>query len=261
MPMAHYLAISPGLFESVCDGLSGAGLVTKECRIVVEKPVGYDLESSQEINEKLIKHFDESQIYRIDHYLGKETVQNLITLRFANSLFSSQWNSKGVEYVEITAAESVGIEDRWGYFDGMGQLRDMVQSHLLQLLCLIAMEPPNRLDDQSIRSEKVKVLEALKPLDEESIASSFVSAQYTDGEVDGVHKPGYINEEGAKPDSKTETFVSVKTEIQNWRWSGVPFYLRTGKRMETKTTQIVSTLSQMGTTFLMRTKRASRVTL
>ena len=182
MPMAHYLAISPGLFESVCDGLSGAGLVTKECRIVVEKPVGYDLESSQEINDKLIKHFDESQIYRIDHYLGKETVQNLITLRFANSLFSSQWNSKGVEYVEITAAESVGIEDRWGYFDGMGQLRDMVQSHLLQLLCLIAMEPPNRLDDQSIRSEKVKVLEALKPLDEESIASSFVSAQYTDGE-------------------------------------------------------------------------------
>ena len=239
MPMAHYLAISPGLFESVCDGLSGAGLVTKECRIVVEKPVGYDLESSQEINEKLIKHFDESQIYRIDHYLGKETVQNLITLRFANSLFSSQWNSKGVEYVEITAAESVGIEDRWGYFDGMGQLRDMVQSHLLQLLCLIAMEPPNRLDDQSIRSEKVKVLEALKPLDEESIASSFVSAQYTDGGVDGVHKPGYINEEGAKPDSKTETFVSVKTEIQNWRWSGVPFYLRTGKRMETKMTQIV----------------------
>ena len=172
------MAISPGLFESVCDGLSGAGLVNKECRIVVEKPVGYDLESSQEINEKLIKHFDESQIYRIDHYLGKETVQNLITLRFANSLFSSQWNSKGVEYVEITAAESVGIEDRWGYFDGMGQLRDMVQSHLLQLVCLIAMEPPNRLDDQSIRSEKVKVLEALKPLDEESIATSFVSAQY-----------------------------------------------------------------------------------
>ncbi len=154
MPMAHYLAISPGLFEAVCDGLSGSGLVTKECRMVVEKPVGYNLESSQEINEKLIKHFDESQIYRIDHYLGKETVQNLITLRFANSLFSSQWNSKGIEYVEITAAESVGIEDRWGYFDGMGQLRDMVQSHLLQLLCLIAMEPPNRLDDQSIRSRK-----------------------------------------------------------------------------------------------------------
>ena len=237
-PMAYYLAISPSLFEAVCEGLSSAGLITSECRIVVEKPVGYDLDSSKEINEKLIRHFDESQIYRIDHYLGKETVQNLITLRFANSLFSSQWNSKGIEYVEITAAESVGIEDRWGYFDGMGQLRDMVQSHLLQLLCLIAMEPPNRLDDQSIRSEKVKVLEALKPLDEENIASSFVSAQYIGGVIDGADKPGYINEEGAKSDSTTETFVSIKTEIQNWRWSGVPFYLRAGKRMATKTTQI-----------------------
>ena len=237
-PMAYYLAISPSLFEAVCEGLSSASLITSECRIVVEKPVGYDLDSSKEINEKLIRHFDESQIYRIDHYLGKETVQNLITLRFANSLFSSQWNSKGIEYVEITAAESVGIEDRWEYFDGMGQLRDMVQSHLLQLLCLIAMEPPNRLDDQSIRSEKVKVLEALKPLDEENIASSFVSAQYIDGVIDGADKPGYINEEGAKSDSTTETFVSIKTEIQNWRWSGVPFYLRAGKRMATKTTQI-----------------------
>ena len=206
---------------------------------MVEKPIGFSLESSKEINEKLLKHFDESQIYRIDHYLGKETVQNLITLRFANSLFTSQWNSKGIEYVEITAAESVGIEDRWDYFDGMGQLRDMVQSHLLQLLCLIAMEPPNRLDDQSIRSEKVKVLEALQSLDEQSISSNFVSAQYTDGKIDGIKKLGYINEEGAKPDSKTETFVAIKTKIQNWRWQGVPFYLRTGKRMASKSTQIV----------------------
>ena len=135
-PVAYYLAISPRLFEMVCDGLKGSNLITPDCRIVIEKPIGFDLETSQEINEKITRHFDESQIYRIDHYLGKETVQNLITLRFANSLFSSQWNSKGIEYVEITAAESVGIEDRWGYFDGMGQLRDMVQSHLLQLLCL-----------------------------------------------------------------------------------------------------------------------------
>ena len=139
-------------------------MFTPSCRIVVEKPIGYDLDSSKEINAKLLKYFDESQIYRIDHYLGKETVQNLITLRFANSLFSSQWSSKGIDFVEITASESVGIEDRWDYFDGMGQLRDMVQSHLLQLLCLITMEPPNRLNDQSIRSEKVKVLEALKPI-------------------------------------------------------------------------------------------------
>jgi glucose-6-phosphate 1-dehydrogenase len=238
-PMAYYLAISPGLFETVCDGLKGSNLITSDCRIVVEKPIGYDLNTSQEINEKLTRHFDESQIYRIDHYLGKETVQNLVTLRFANSLFSSQWNCKGIDYVEITAAESVGIEDRWGYFDGMGQLRDMVQSHLLQLLCLIAMEPPNRLDDQSIRSEKVKVLEALKTLDKDSISSNFVSAQYTDGEIDGEKKPGYTNEVGAKSDSETETFVAIKAEIQNWRWSGVPFYLRTGKRLASKTTQIV----------------------
>jgi len=238
-PVAYYLAISPRLFEIVCDGLKGSNLITPDCRIVIEKPIGFDLETSQEINEKLTRHFDESQIYRIDHYLGKETVQNLITLRFANSLFSSQWNSKGIEYVEITAAESVGIEDRWGYFDGMGQLRDMVQSHLLQLLCLIAMEPPNRLDDQSIRSEKVKVLEALKSLDQDSISSNFVAAQYTDGEIDGVKVLGYIREDGANQDSTTETFVAIKAEIQNWRWLGVPFYLRTGKRMASKTTQIV----------------------
>ena len=238
-PVAYYLAISPRLFEIVCDGLKGSNLITPDCRIVIEKPIGFDLETSQEINEKITRHFDESQIYRIDHYLGKETVQNLITLRFANSLFSSQWNSKGIEYVEITAAESVGIEDRWGYFDGMGQLRDMVQSHLLQLLCLIAMEPPNRLDDQSIRSEKVKVLEALKSLDKDSISSNFVSAQYTDGEIDGIKMPGYIHEDDANQDSTTETFVAIKAEIQNWRWLGVPFYLRTGKRMASKTTQIV----------------------
>ena len=237
--VAYYLAISPSLFETVCDGLKDSNLITPDSRIVVEKPIGYDLNTSQEINEKLTRHFDESQIYRIDHYLGKETVQNLITLRFANSLFSSQWNSKGIEYVEITAAESVGIEDRWGYFDGMGQLRDMVQSHLLQLLCLIAMEPPNRLDDQSIRSEKVKVLEALKSLDQGSISSNFVAAQYTDGEIDGVKVPGYIHEDGANQDSNTETFVALKAEIQNWRWLGVPFYLRAGKRMTSKTTQIV----------------------
>ena len=238
-PVAYYLAISPRLFEIVCDGLKGSNLITPDCRIVIEKPIGFDLKTSQEINEKITRHFDESQIYRIDHYLGKETVQNLITLRFANSLFSSQWNSKGIEYVEITAAESVGIEDRWGYFDGMGQLRDMVQSHLLQLLCLIAMEPPNRLDDQSIRSEKGKVLEALKSLDKDSILSHFVSAQYTNGEIDGIKMPGYIHEDDANQDSTTETFVAIKAEIQNWRWLGVPFYLRTGKRMASKTTQIV----------------------
>jgi len=234
-PVAYYLAISPKLFESVFDGLNSMQIITSECRIIVEKPIGYNLESSKEINAKLLKHFDESQIYRIDHYLGKETVQNLIALRFANSLFSSQWNSKSVDYVEITAAESVGIEDRWGYFDGMGQLRDMVQSHLLQLLCLITMEPPNELSNQSIRSEKVKVLEALKPLNQDNIKSNFVSGQYTAGD----NKVGYISEQGADEKSHTETFVSIKAEIQNWRWKDVSFYLRTGKRMKNKTTQIV----------------------
>ncbi|WP_416696245.1 glucose-6-phosphate dehydrogenase [Candidatus Pseudothioglobus sp. Uisw_050_01] len=234
-PVAYYLAISPNLFEVVFDGLNSEQIITSSCRIIVEKPIGYDLESSKEINAKLLKYFDESQIYRIDHYLGKETVQNLIALRFANSLFSSQWNSKSVDYVEITAAESVGIEDRWGYFDGMGQLRDMVQSHLLQLLCLITMEPPNELSNQSIRSEKVKVLEALKPLNQDNIKSNFVSGQYTAGD----NKAGYLNELGSDEQSDTETFVSIKAEIQNWRWKDVPFYLRTGKRMKSKTTQIV----------------------
>jgi len=234
-PIAYYLAISPKLFENVCDGLFGANMITETCRIVVEKPIGYDLESSVEINLRLLKRFNESQIYRIDHYLGKETVQNLIALRFANSLFSSQWSSKGIEYIEITAAESVGIEDRWNYFDGMGQLRDMVQSHLLQLLCLTAMEPPNHLNDQSIRSEKVKVLESLKPLTKDDVNTAFISAQY----IDGDENPGYLSEYGSVAQSDTETFVSIKAEIQNWRWAGVPFYLRTGKRMATKTTQIV----------------------
>ena len=234
-PVAYYLAISPRLFENVFDGLYNEKMLSHSCRFVIEKPIGYNLESSKEINAKLLEYFDESQIYRIDHYLGKETVQNLISLRFANSLFSSQWSNKGIDYVEITAAEFVGIEDRWGYFNEMGQLRDMVQSHLLQLLCLITMEPPNHLSDQSIRSEKVKVLEALKPVTEDEIETNFISAQYTADE----NKLAYISEQGADKGSNTETFVSIKAEIKNWRWSGVPFYLRTGKRMTNKTTQIV----------------------
>jgi glucose-6-phosphate 1-dehydrogenase len=237
-PISYYLAIPPDLFEVVCDGLYNIQILTKNSRIVVEKPIGYSLESSRDIHDKLLKHFNESQIYRIDHYLGKETVQNLIALRFANSLFSSQWNSKSIEYIEITAAESVGIEGRWDYFDGVGQMRDMVQSHILQLLCLIAMEPPSRLNDQSIRNEKVKVLQALQPLTENNISKSFIRAQYSDGQILGAIKPGYLNEEGARSKSKTETFVAIKAEISNWRWSGTPFYIRTGKRMAGKITNI-----------------------
>ena len=236
---SYYLAIPPKLFETVCDNLYETGLVNEQSRIVVEKPIGYNLESSNEINDKMLKHFSESQIYRIDHYLGKETVQNLIALRFANSLFSSQWNSKSIEYIEITAAESVGIEDRWGYFDGVGQMRDMVQSHLLQLLCLITMEPPNQLDEQSIRYEKTQVLRALKLLSEGDISKTLIRAQYGDGEIAGTPKLGYLNQEGANAQSETETFVCFRAEIANWRWSGTPIYLRTGKRMTDKVTKIV----------------------
>ena len=228
MPMAHYLAISPGLFESVCDGLSGAGLVTKECRIIVEKPVGYDLESSQEINEKLIKHFDESQIYRIDHYLGKETVQNLMALRFANVLLEPLWNNNYIDHVQITVAETGDVNGRGEYYDDVGAMRDMVQNHLLQLLCLIAMEPPAHFDADDIRNEKLKVIRAIQPVD----LKDTVRGQYVNGDNSFKFHVNNTN-------SKTESFVALKAHISNWRWAGVPFYLRTGKAMSKKVSEIV----------------------
>jgi glucose-6-phosphate 1-dehydrogenase len=201
---------------------------------VIEKPIGRDYESSQKINNKLADYFEEDRIYRIDHYLGKETVQNLIALRFANSILSNLWNSKNIEYVEITAAETIGIEDRWGYYDGVGQMRDMLQSHLLQLLCLVAMEPPNHLNSLNVRYEKEQVLKALEP-----ITDNIIRAQYVDGEVSGKSVPGYLNEEGGSAQSDTETYICMRAEISNWRWSGTPFYLRTGKRLANKVTEIV----------------------
>lgn len=239
VPLIVYMATPPAIYGMIGERLSAAGCVDAETRVVVEKPIGHDLASSEEINNQLAAYFQESQLFRIDHYLGKETVQNLIALRFANNLFASQWNQDHISHVEVTVAEKIGIEGRWGYFDKAGQLRDMVQNHLLQLLCLIAMDPPADLSSDSIRDEKVKVLKALRPITPDMMESHLVRGQYTAGSSDGKAVPGYLEEEGANSGSSTETFVALKAEIANWRWSGVPFYLRTGKRLPEKLSQII----------------------
>ncbi|MCH8497527.1 MAG: glucose-6-phosphate dehydrogenase [Marinobacter sp.] len=238
-PLVLYLATPPSVYGVIADQLGRTGICGPSARVVVEKPVGHDFASSCEINDRLAAVFEERQVFRMDHYLGKETVQNLIALRFANNLFASQWNQDHISHVEITVAESVGIEGRWGYFDQAGQMRDMVQSHLLQLLCLIAMDPPADLSADSIRDEKVKVLRALKPIAGDVPNDQLVMGQYTAGSVAGQPVPGYLEEAGANPQSLTETFVSIKAEILNWRWAGVPFYLRTGKRLPEKVSQII----------------------
>lgn len=238
-PMVVYLSVAARIYGDICHHLAESGSLDDDSRVVVEKPIGYDLESSQAINDAIGAVFPEERVYRIDHYLGKETVQNLIALRFANPLFGTQWNQNHISHVEITVAEKVGIEGRWGYFDDAGQLRDMVQNHLLQLLCLIAMDPPSNLDADAIRDEKVKVLKALKPFTGEALGRDVVRGQYIAGTSDGQAVPGYLEEEDANTESRTETFVAMKTEVANWRWAGVPFYLRTGKRMPEKLSQIV----------------------
>lgn len=238
-PLVVYLSVAARLYGDICRHLEAAGCLDERARVVVEKPIGHDLASSAAINDAIGAVFPESRIYRIDHYLGKETVQNLIALRFANPLFGTQWNQNHISHVEITVAEQVGIEGRWGYFDEAGQLRDMVQNHLLQLVCLIAMDPPANLDADAIRDEKVKVLRALRPFTEERLGRDVVRGQYITGTVHGQAVPGYLEEEGANPGSHTETFVAIRTGVENWRWAGVPFYLRTGKRMPEKLSQIV----------------------
>ncbi len=238
LPLIAYFATPAAVYGPICEHLAAAGLA-EQARVVLEKPIGHDLESSRVINEAVARYFPETRIYRIDHYLGKETVQNLIALRFANSLFETQWNQHHISHVEITVAETVGIEGRWGYFDQAGQLRDMIQNHLLQLLCLIAMDPPSNLTADSIRDEKVKVLKALAPITLEKLSHSVVRGQYVAGSVAGKTVPGYLDEENSNAESCTETFVALRAEICNWRWSGVPFYLRTGKRMAEKLSQIV----------------------
>ena len=235
-----YLATPPSLFATICEQLSADGCLAGSCRIVLEKPIGESLDTSREVNETLAQFFDEQDIYRIDHYLGKETVQNLLVLRFANRFINSQWDQSCIDHIQITVAEKVGIEGRWAYYDGVGQLRDMVQNHLMQLLCLVAMEPPNSLEAESIRDEKVKIVKALRPIDALSVKDHVVRGQYSQGVIDGESVPGYFDEKGCEAQgSDTETFVAIKAHVDNWRWSGVPFYLRTGKRMPDKVTEII----------------------
>ncbi|MDD5759236.1 MAG: glucose-6-phosphate dehydrogenase [Desulfobulbaceae bacterium] len=235
----NYFAVAPSVFGPICQGLAASGLATERARVVMEKPIGTDLASSRVINDAVGEYFHENQVYRIDHYLGKETVLNLLALRFANSIFTTNWDHNTIDHVQITVAEEVGIEGRWGYFDQSGQLRDMVQNHLLQILTLVAMEPPASLDSDSIRSEKLKVLKALRPITRDNVDDKSVRGQYTSGFLKGGPVPGYLEEEGGNPKSHTDTFVALRVDIDNWRWADVPFYLRTGKRMGSKRSEVV----------------------
>ncbi|CAI1740446.1 glucose-6-phosphate dehydrogenase [Serratia proteamaculans] len=235
----NYFAMPPSTFGAICKGLGEAKLNHDPARVVMEKPLGTDLASSRVINDQVAEYFNETQVYRIDHYLGKETVLNLLALRFANSLFASNWDNRTIDSVQITVAEEVGIEGRWGYFDQAGQMRDMIQNHLLQILTMIAMSPPADLSTDRIRDEKVKVLRSLRRINQTNVRETTVRGQYTAGFVQGKKVPGYLEEEGANKSSNTETFVSIRVDIDNWQWAGVPFYLRTGKRLPTKCSEVV----------------------
>ena len=243
-----YLAIPPMIFGSVCAALDACGLAKPTTRLVVEKPLGESRETFLAINEELARTFPEEQLFRIDHYLGKETVQNLLALRFANDIFEPLWNAKYIDHVQITVHETVGVGNRWSFYDQTGATRDMVQNHLLQVLCLMAMEPPAVLDAESVRAEKLKVLKSLKPISAADVEQVTVRGQYLSGQIDGQEVPGYREEESDKyeidPNSQTETYVAVETEIQNWRWSGVPIYLRTGKRLNQRRSEIVIQFKQ-----------------
>ena len=234
-----YLATAPSLFVQACKGLAAVGLNEARVRVVLEKPLGHDLASAREINDALRQLFSERQIFRIDHYLGKQSVQNLMALRFGNAIFEPLWRREAIADVQITIAEDLGVEGRGGYYERSGALRDMMQNHLLQLLCIVAMEPPASSDADSIRDEKLKVLRCLKRFDPTTISTHVVRGQYRAGVAAGVAVPGYLDEPGVDPDSHTETFVAVRTEIENWRWAGVPFLLRTGKRLGTRGAEIV----------------------
>jgi glucose-6-phosphate 1-dehydrogenase len=240
-----YLSVAPQFFETIAQHLGEAGLnhhEDAEVRIVVEKPFGHDLASAVELNNALLSVFRERQIYRIDHYLGKETVQNTLVLRFANGIFEPVWNRSYVDHVQITASEEVGLEGRAGYYDSAGALRDLIQNHLLQLLMLTAMEPPVSFAADELRDEKVKVLHAIKPPRVEDVPKMAVRAQYSAGNAGGKDVPGYLQEEGVKEGSATETFAAIRLKVDNWRWAGVPFYIRTGKALARKGTEIVITL-------------------
>jgi glucose-6-phosphate 1-dehydrogenase len=245
-----YLSVAPEFFTVIVENLTAAGLIHDKnepvwSRVIIEKPFGRDLESARALNTAVTSALDESQIYRIDHYLGKETVQNILSFRFGNSIFEPLFSQKYVDNIQITVAETLGMEGRRGaYYDTAGALRDMVQNHMLQLLCLIAMEPPSALEAQSIRDEKVKVLRALVPLTRREVAASTVRGQYGVGEKDGQTVRGYRQEEGVNPKSTTETYVALRIKIDNWRWAGVPFLLRSGKRLDKRVSEIAVVFKQ-----------------
>jgi len=241
---AFYLAVGPNLIDAICVGIARHELVTPLTRVVIEKPLGQDLASARRLNDAVGAVFGEEQIFRIDHYLGKETVQNLMVLRFGNVLYEPLWNSTYVDHVQITVAETLGVEGRGDYYDQSGALRDMVQNHILQLLCLVAMEPPDSFNANAVRDEKLKILKALKPIVGEDAETRTVRGQYRAGASNGGAVPGYAEESGAA-ESGTETFVSIRAEIANWRWAGVPFYLRTGKRLAARVSEIVLAFKQV----------------
>ncbi|HEU0231090.1 MAG TPA: glucose-6-phosphate dehydrogenase [Burkholderiaceae bacterium] len=234
-----YLATAPDLFTTICTHLASVGLNHPNVRVVLEKPLGHDLASSNAINDEVGRHFAENQIYRIDHYLGKESVQNLMAIRFGNALFEPLWRREWIDNVQITIAEQLGVEERGDFYDRTGALRDMLQNHLLQLLCIVAMEPPASLAEDAVRDEKLKVLKSLKPFTTEDVVARTVRGQYRSGAINGQPVVGYLDEHNIAPDSKTETFVALQAEIANWRWAGVPFFLRTGKRLQERVAEIV----------------------
>lgn len=237
-----YLSTPPNLYETIVKNLGSYNLNQQENgwrRIIIEKPFGYDLESARKLNNEILKIFNEDQIYRIDHYLGKETVQNILVTRFSNGIFEPIWNRNFIHHIEITSSEDIGVESRGGYYDSSGAIRDMVQNHLLQLVGMIAMEPPTNSDPRSIRNETLKVFQSIRPLSKDDIYHNVIRGQYLASKIRGADVKGYREEENVHPCSKTETFVAMKFFIDNWRWSGVPFYIRTGKRLPIKVTEIV----------------------
>ena len=238
----YYMSTPPSLYGVIPECLAAHGLNTEEYgwkRIIVEKPFGYDEKTAQALDVQIHCFFEEHQIYRIDHYLGKETVQNLLVLRFSNGWFEPLWNRNFIDYVEITGAESIGVEERGGYYDGSGAMRDMFQNHLLQVLSMVAMEPPAIINANSMRDEVAKVMHSLRPLTAEDMEHNLVLGQYTAAEINGKMENGYLEEKGVPADSRTETYIALRCEIENWRWAGVPFYVRTGKRLPARVTEIV----------------------
>ncbi|MFT5162091.1 MAG: glucose-6-phosphate 1-dehydrogenase [Alteromonadaceae bacterium] len=232
-----YFAIAPNLYSTACANLNEHGLIEEGSRVIVEKPIGYNRETAKEINDQVGQYFPEDHIYRIDHYLGKETVQNLMVLRFSNYLFEHLWDAKSIDHVQITLAETVGLEGRAGFYDKAGAVRDMVQNHLLQLLCLVTMEPATRMSAEDIRAEKIKVLKSLRVITGDEVKANTVRGQYNFGVVNGKEQKGYLKELGDES-SKTETFIAIRAYIDNWRWAGVPFYLRTGKCLQQQYSEI-----------------------